>query len=420
MRTVKETEALAVLRELRRAGHAAYFVGGYVRDVLLSRPVKDIDIATAATPQEVLALFPRAIPTGLQHGTVTVVRNGHAFEVTTFRKESGYESYRRPERVEFIDDLEEDLRRRDFTINAMAMDDEGGVIDPFGGRDDLEAGLLRAVGPAAERFGEDALRMLRCIRFAAEYGLRIEESTWQALIACRPLMRHIAMERVRAELERIICGSDPYRGLSLFAESGLADHLKADIGGNARWDRAVRRQELAGIGRLGDCDVRWALLMVALDADAGEASGLLRRLTCSGKLIREVVGVLRFHLDALRADSADAWKIAVLRHGRAAAEKWLAMADVWPDEAEEAAAGAQRVRAMAERARGWLRGMPAASLGELPVRGQDIAELGAAGAEIGAALEHLLFLVGLGKLPNDRRLLLEEAERWLKERKADD
>lgn len=420
MRTVIEKEALAILRALRREGHAAYFVGGYVRDVVMSRPVKDIDIATSATPQEVMALFPRAIPTGLQHGTVTVVRNGHPFEVTTFRKESGYESYRRPQRVEFIGDLVEDLRRRDFTINAMAMDDEGNIVDPFGGRDDLASGLLRAVGPAAERFGEDALRMLRCIRFAAEYGLRIEEDTWRALLACRPLMRHIAMERVRAELERIICGSDPFRGLSLFAESGLADHLKADVGGSARWVAAVRRRELAGIGGVKNCDVRWALLMVALDVGAEEASGLLKRLTCSNKLIRSVVDVLRFHRESLRADGADAWKSAVLRYGRAAAEMWLDMAAVWPDEVGDGTAGSDRLRETAAQARGWLRDMPAVSLADLPVRGQDIARLGAAGPEIGAALEHLLYRVGLGKLPNDRRLLLEEAERWLKERTSDD
>lgn len=154
------TEAHDVMNRLMGNGYKAYMVGGCVRDSLLGRPVSDVDIATSALPEQVLSLFPRVVPTGLQHGTVTVVMPTCTYEVTTFRKESGYEGHRRPEEVEFIDDLEEDLMRRDFTINAMAIDVEGELHDPFGGAADLEQRLIRCVGDAEQRFREDALRML--------------------------------------------------------------------------------------------------------------------------------------------------------------------------------------------------------------------------------------------------------------------
>ncbi|MEC0245781.1 CCA tRNA nucleotidyltransferase, partial [Paenibacillus chitinolyticus] len=202
-------EGRRVLERLRSRQHEAYFVGGFVRDFVLERPVKDVDIATSAKPEEVMEAFSKTVPTGLQHGTVTVLTGAYSFEVTTFRKETEYEGFRRPAEVEYITDLEEDLKRRDFTMNAMAMDAEGNLIDPFGGRSDMDRGVLRCVGEAAERFGEDALRMLRCIRFAAEYGLVIEEATWLALLRQAPLLRHIAMERVRAELQRMVGGADP-------------------------------------------------------------------------------------------------------------------------------------------------------------------------------------------------------------------
>ncbi|WP_394297943.1 CCA tRNA nucleotidyltransferase, partial [Gordoniibacillus kamchatkensis] len=241
-----------MLRTLTEAGYEAYFVGGCVRDRLLGVPVKDMDIATSALPAQVMSLFVRTVPTGLQHGTVTVILEGHTFEVTTFRTESGYVDYRRPQTVEYVTSLEEDLRRRDFTMNAMAMDAEGNVCDPFGGREDLARGVLRCVGEAEQRFGEDALRMLRCIRFAAAYGLEVEAGTWAALREQAPLLRHIAMERCRAELERMVEGPAPVRALRLLADSGLWRHFKVrpvSIGAagarlparRRRWSRAGRR-----------------------------------------------------------------------------------------------------------------------------------------------------------------------------------
>lgn len=172
-----------VLAKLTEAGYQAYLVGGCVQDAVLDRPIKDIDIATSALPEQVIACFPRTAPTGLQHGTVTVILQQGTYEVTTFRQEAEYEGFRRPTSVAYISDLMEDLKRRDFTMNAMAMNREGEVIDPFAGQKDLAIGVLRCVGKAEERFGEDALRMLRCIRFTSTYELQVEESTWLALLA---------------------------------------------------------------------------------------------------------------------------------------------------------------------------------------------------------------------------------------------
>ena len=221
--------ARQIIDRLEEYGYEAYFVGGFVRDRLLNKPIKDIDIATSAMPDAVLKLFKRAEPTGLQHGTVTVILEGTPFEVTTFRSESGYTDHRRPDQVAFITDLREDLSRRDFTINAMALDRSMQLIDPFGGELDLLAKLLRCVGDARERFDEDALRMLRCIRFAAEYCLEIEQATWDAILLHQQAIRNVATERVRVELERIIEGSSPERGVALLVQSGLSAYFQVPL-----------------------------------------------------------------------------------------------------------------------------------------------------------------------------------------------
>ena len=195
-------QAAPVLGRLNEAGFEAYYVGGCVRDAALGRPVSDVDIATSAQPEQVAALFARTLPTGLQHGTVTVLEGGRAYEVTTFRKESVYERHRRPSEVAFIADLRGDLQRRDFTINAMALDISGDIVDPFGGRADLQDGIIRCVGDADLRLQEDALRLLRGVRFASVLGYRIAKSTWRAIVRHRKLLRHIAMERVGVELDK--------------------------------------------------------------------------------------------------------------------------------------------------------------------------------------------------------------------------
>ncbi len=198
-----------VLTTLERAGHAAYLVGGCVRDALLSRPIHDWDVCTSARPEQVAALFDRTVPTGLRHGTVTVLAEGLRVEVTTFRSESGYADHRRPDAVCFVTSLPDDLARRDFTVNAMAMDVRGDLTDLYGGRADLAARVLRCVGQPAARFSEDALRMLRALRFSAQLGFLIEKETADAIRACAPYAAVLSAERIRDELEKTLCSPRP-------------------------------------------------------------------------------------------------------------------------------------------------------------------------------------------------------------------
>ncbi len=215
---------LGCLEALTAAGYAAYPVGGCVRDLLLGRAPGDVDICTSAHPEAVMALFPNAVPTGLRHGTVTVPTADGNVEITTFRREGGYSDARHPDAVAFDAGLREDLSRRDFTVNAMALAPDGAVIDPFGGRADLKKGLLRCVGEPDRRFSEDALRMLRGVRFAAQLGFTVEGETLAAMGRCAHLVEKVSGERVKAEMEKTLLSPRP--GLiSLMVATGMLDHL---------------------------------------------------------------------------------------------------------------------------------------------------------------------------------------------------
>ena len=219
---------ISILRRLQDAGFPAYFVGGCVRDTLLGRPVHDWDIASAALPEEVTALFSKCVPTGIKHGTVTVLENGVSFEVTTFRTDGDYDDARHPNAVSFVRTLEEDLSRRDFTINAMAMDADGAVTDLFGGREDLAGKTVRCVGDPETRFREDALRMLRALRFSAQLGFAVDAATMQALTVNASLCATLSAERVRDELEKTLLSDAPetvceMAQLGLLSAVGITD-----------------------------------------------------------------------------------------------------------------------------------------------------------------------------------------------------
>lgn len=212
------------LERLRGAGWAAYPVGGCVRDLLLGRAAEDVDICTAARPETVLSLFPRAIPTGIAHGTVTVPTETGNVEITTFRREEGYTDTRHPDAVRFDVGLEEDLARRDFTVNAMALAPDGRIIDPFGGQRDLERRVIRCVGDPDRRFSEDALRMLRGVRFCAQLGFTMEAGTLDALQRCAPLTARVSRERIRVELEKTLLSDRPEQ-ITELTDSGCLAHL---------------------------------------------------------------------------------------------------------------------------------------------------------------------------------------------------
>lgn len=202
-------KAKKVVNTIQAAGFEAYVVGGCVRDSILGRQPQDWDITTSAKPEQVKALFPRTIDTGLQHGTVTVMQDREGFEVTTYRIDGEYEDSRHPKEVVFTPNLEEDLKRRDFTINAMAYNEEKGLVDIFGGMEDIRLGRIRCVGRAEERFGEDALRMLRAIRFSAQLGYEIDEETKQGIRRLAPTLKNISAERIQTELVKMLVSPHP-------------------------------------------------------------------------------------------------------------------------------------------------------------------------------------------------------------------
>ena len=198
-----------IIQKLESHGYEAYAVGGCVRDTLLGRTPGDWDITTSAAPQQVKAIFRKTVDTGIQHGTVTVILDHVGYEVTTYRIDGDYADSRHPSEVTFTSNLEEDLKRRDFTINAMAYNEKTGLKDCFGGYEDLQKGIIRCVGDPKERFGEDALRMLRAVRFSAQLGFSIEKKTWQALCELAPSLVHVSKERVQVELTKTLLSDRP-------------------------------------------------------------------------------------------------------------------------------------------------------------------------------------------------------------------
>lgn len=415
----------AVINGLTQKGHEAYWVGGCIRDELLGRPVHDMDITTSAVPEEVIAIFARSVPTGLAHGTVTVLQDGYGFEVTTYRTESGYVDHRRPEHVFFVSDVKEDLRRRDFTINAICCGNDGVLIDPFGGEKDLTLRVIRCVGDAEERFDEDALRMLRCVRFASVLDFTIAKNTWRGLLRQRDKLAHIAVERVRAELERIVEGPHPRRGLGMLARSGLLQRGKAPFPWTGQVVAAAATTT-SGIGELESARLRWALLLHALGASAASADELLRAWTFSGTTRTSVVLVLRVReawTAALEAVSLGAsgdteelrrrFLAAVLAFGVEAAEGWLSLLEILPAAAEARSTFEATQPLLTTIAKGWIAEMPLTSLAELAVSGNELTEAleKRPGPWLGRMLDALLQATAAGDVPNDKQLLLQEAKR---------
>ena len=219
------TAAFPLLKQLEQAGYEAYFVGGAVRDLILKRPIHDIDIATSAYPEEVKQIFPKTIDTGIKHGTVTVLNDGASYEITTFRTESGYQDFRRPDHVTFVQNLAEDLKRRDFTINALAMNRAGEVIDLFNGLGDLQKHLIKAVGDPMKRFHEDALRMMRAVRFMSQLNFDLESQTKEAVSDLHQLLSKISVERIRDEFVKMGTGINSRDAFKIFLQTKLSESV---------------------------------------------------------------------------------------------------------------------------------------------------------------------------------------------------
>ena len=287
MTTIKLDPGAALLLDaLHGAGHAAYAVGGCVRDSLLGLDPHDWDLCTSARPEQVMALFgaEKCIPTGLQHGTVTVKQGGRLYETTTFRTEGAYSDGRHPDAVCFVPDVREDLARRDFTINAMAYSAEEGLIDPFGGRDDLAAHLVRAVGEPERRFEEDALRILRLYRFAARFGFAIDPATGAAARALGPHLDCVSAERIHEELLKLLAAPRPGSYLEPAVLAVVLPELEPE-------KQPERFAELCRtIDRIEPTAENVPARLAALLWPLGEAGArkALRKLKCSNALTDEV------------------------------------------------------------------------------------------------------------------------------------
>lgn len=217
MNIVLPQDVIKIIERLESCGHEAYAVGGCVRDSILGKEPADWDITTSASPEEVKALFTHTIDTGIAHGTVTIMCCKCGYEVTTYRIDGEYKDGRHPESVAFTNLLSEDLRRRDFTINAMAYNQTEGLVDLFGGMQDLQDGVIRCVGEATERFSEDALRMLRAVRFAAQLGFSIDKATYDAICALAPTIARVSMERIMVELVKLLTSAHPEEMRTVYA-----------------------------------------------------------------------------------------------------------------------------------------------------------------------------------------------------------
>ncbi|HEY9576999.1 MAG TPA: CCA tRNA nucleotidyltransferase, partial [Pseudobacillus sp.] len=282
-------QAAPLLEQLEKAGFDAYYVGGAVRDFLLNRPIGDVDIATSALPGEVKSVFPKTVDVGIEHGTVLVIWQGDGYEITTFRTESDYKDFRRPEKVSFVRTLEEDLKRRDFTINAMAMDRQGAIIDPFNGKTALQSRHLQTVGEAKERFSEDALRMMRAARFVSQLGFQLHKETEEALSRCAHLLQHIAVERKLMEMDKLLAGKEVAAGLRVLLNGGLIAYLP----GLSGQERIVSKALSYDLSRL-TARQNWLLLLVLLAPD--KPGDWLREWRMSAKKIKYLAGTYEWFL----------------------------------------------------------------------------------------------------------------------------
>lgn len=385
-----------IIKILEDNGYEAFAVGGCVRDAIIGREPNDWDITTSAMPGDVKRLFHKTIDTGIAHGTVTVMIERVGYEVTTYRIDGEYEDGRHPKSVEFTGNLIEDLKRRDFTINAMAYNDRQGIVDEFDGVGDLERGLIRCVGNPIDRFNEDALRILRAVRFAAALNFDIEEETKNAIVTLAENLNKISKERIQAELEKLLISNHPEK-LKIAYETGITKVIFKEI------DRLAKMGELDNIiSKL--CEMpsnhyyRWAAVLIHTDRE--ECRNILRGFKFDNKTVNNVsalVTAMKREIPSNRGEiRRDIYEI-----GEEIYPMYLEFRRIYDDE------NSDRIREIqAEREDIYDKG-DCVSLRGLAVNGRDLMELGASrGAEVGAGLEMLLYKVLEDNELNDKETLI--------------
>ena len=411
MKLTLDPGAAALLNALHAAGYAAYAVGGCVRDSLLGRTAHDWDLCTSALPQQVMELFGAAqcIPTGLQHGTVTIKYGGQLYETTTFRTEGSYTDGRHPDAVQFVPDVREDLARRDFTINAMAYDEAEGLVDPFGGQKDLQNGLLRAVGEPQQRFTEDALRILRLYRFAARFGFALDAATARAARQLAPHLDCISVERIQEELAKLLAAPQPGAYLEPAVLAVVLPELTP-----AALEAAKPVVDACPAGE-ANLPVRWAALLGALGET--DTRRVLKRLRCSNAcieetavLVRETAGQGVCEEKAPAHAPVHAGEVAIRRllgrYGLCTVERLCALcAALHPQNAPACTFAAQRARQLDADG-------VCCRVSQLAVNGRDLMAAGIpAGPALRRVLEALLDGVIRAEYPNEKPALLAAAQK---------
>ena len=427
-----------IISRLRAGGHEAYAVGGCVRDALLGREPNDWDVTTSALPEEMKACFEghRLIETGLKHGTLTVMLGGKGYEVTTYRVDGEYSDHRRPDSVQFVKQLALDLARRDFTVNAMATCDGEEIVDLFGGREDLACGVIRCVGRPEERFEEDALRILRALRFASAYDFEIEESTARAALGRRDTLSNVSEERIFTELKKLLCGPGAERILLTFPQIIFTVLPKLEPmyrfpqhNPHHAYDVWTHTAKTVGYA---PADPIYRLTMLFHDSgkprahtvgvdgydhfklhqlySAEIAESCLRRLKSDTHTLRRVLEMIREH-DLRIPATEHAVKKQMIRLGSEAFMRLFPVfrADLLAQNPSMRAEKAAQVDALEAIAQKLLRENACLSVGQLAVDGNDLKAVGIKGRAVGEALKTLLQDVALGGLPNETTALLKRA-----------
>lgn len=389
------TEAIPVIAAIEEAGYEAYFVGGSVRDSLTGRLSNDVDIATSATPDEVKAIFPKTVDVGIAHGTILVLHESGNYEVTTFRTESGYSDFRRPDEVNFVRSLREDLQRRDFTMNAIAMDRKGKLIDPFYGKEAIQKKEIVTVGNPEERFTEDGLRMMRALRFVSQLSFKLNPDTYESLKKNVHLMEHISVERVLVEFEKLLLGVERKKSMELVVDSCLYYYLP----GFKSYKSQLERVGTYSIEQLKDIEDLWGILLVLLDIENIES--FLRNWKMPMKSIRFIQSVVRL----------------VKQEPYFLQDKFLLF-----KEGEKAAVSAVSVRAVLENTnvqnaistvKEAYKDLKIKSMSELALTGHDLLAFASdrkPGPWVKEAIDGALQAVLAGKVNNDKAAIKE----WLK------
>lgn len=424
-----------VLSSLESAGYKAYLVGGCVRDRILGREISDYDVTTSATPEEVEKVFSgeRVVETGLKHGTVTVLVGGYPVEITTFRTDGEYLDMRHPESVAFTRRVEDDLARRDFTVNSIACDRRGALVDPFGGREDIERGVIRCTGDPERRFGEDALRIIRALRFSSTLGFEIEEETARVIHEKRETLRKISVERVFSEFKKLLCGKDVYRILRDYSDvvCTLIPEMARAVGFDQKSRYHCYDVYTHIIKTVEAVDPDPVLRLTMLFHDIGKpyvyteeesgvrhfkghgevsakiASEWLASMHADNETSRLVTLLCKIHDRPLVAERRPVRRLlSQISYDELMMLCRVSRADsvAHAPEHRERAAVADEVARVAEEIR---REGECFSLADLAVNGDDMIKLGFKGKEIGDALREALALVVDEKLPNEKEAIID-------------